>query len=281
MKALSISIFLTALLVFFIACDKVKNPRLVTQSNTGNTVTHQRKVLVEDYTGHRCGNCPAAALVAEQLEKDNKGKVFVVAVHAGFFSNTNASYPTSYTTTAGNEWDGASGFDVSKSGNPNGMVNRKAYDGSLLQKETKWPSSVAQALTDTCFLTLSMDKNYDEANRKLSISVKSKFIREYPRATKVSVILLEDSIIGPHLDYSKSPSYIPDYVFMHMLRGSLNGAWGDDVKSGAAMMNDSVINTYTNFDINPAFKDHHMSVLAFVHDATTRVVLQVEKVKLK
>ena len=54
--------FIRATLAIMVAtilnsCDKVEGPvKEVLPPPSGN-----RKVLVEDYTGHRCGNCPRAA----------------------------------------------------------------------------------------------------------------------------------------------------------------------------------------------------------------------------
>src|SRR5690606_27366869 len=101
-----------------------------------SAIADSRKALLEDYTGHTCGNCPAAAESAHQLAEQYGDKLVLMAVHAGFFSRLkNPDYLTSYTTSVGNDWDGSKGFGVSAVGNPNGMVNRKAYDGSLIQKE--------------------------------------------------------------------------------------------------------------------------------------------------
>ncbi|MEO9258461.1 MAG: hypothetical protein ABI207_08765, partial [Crocinitomicaceae bacterium] len=88
-----------------VACDKIKNPYkpvsagstpgtsandstnldstlypgnwhvyLTTQwpSFTADTNT-RRNVLIEDFTGHKCPNCPIAATIAEQIETDNPG----------------------------------------------------------------------------------------------------------------------------------------------------------------------------------------------------------------
>jgi hypothetical protein len=283
MKAMKRIFFGSLLITGLFSCDKVENP--IQTGGAGNNDTTSapliRKVLLEDYTGHQCGNCPAAALVAENLYSQYKGKVITLAVHAGFFARTNATYNTSYTTTVGNEWDGSSGFNVSAAGNPNGLVNRKDFGGGMIQKETKWSASVATALTDPYILSLELTKNYNESNRLLNLTVKSTFKNTYPNPTKLSVVLAEDSIIGDQKDYSKTPDHVPNYVFMHMLRASLNGSWGDDVKTSEAQANESFTKTFSNYNVNSAFNDKHIYIIAFVYDATSKEVLQVEKIKLR
>jgi thiol-disulfide isomerase/thioredoxin len=277
MKKLALLFVSVLVITLFIRCDKVD---IAAQDTTPKPNT--RKVLIEDYTGHQCGNCPPAAHVAEELQKKYGDKVVIISVHAGFFSKLNSEYPTSYTCTTGNDWDASAGFGVSNAGNPNGMINRKDYGGSgLIQKETKWAASVALASQDMEFCDMTLSTSYDANTRKLNTSVKTKFRRSYPNNTKLCVVFTEDSIIGAQKDYSKSPDLIPNYVFDNMLRGSINGSWGVNLKSPPIQWNDSIIVSYPNFDLDTKLNDKHVNVVAFVYDATTREVIQVEKAKIR
>lgn len=270
--------------MIFASCDKVEYPAesVKTDKDSTNGQVYVRKVLLEDYTGHKCGNCPAAAIVAENLYEQYKGKVVTVAVHAGFFAKTSQTHPASYTTTAGNDWDGSTGFAVSAVGNPNGMVNRKNYNGNgLIQKETKWPTTVSLALSDTYILGLTIKPSYNESTRMLSTDVSAKFKTAYPNNVKLNLIIIEDSIIGPQTDYSKNPDYVPNYVFMHMLRESINGSWGTDLKVTPIAAKDSVKVSFNSFPIKSTFNDKQLYLVAFAYDATNKEVLQVEKVKMK
>jgi thiol-disulfide isomerase/thioredoxin len=278
------------LISFLTSCDKVKDPIQHSSGAAVDSAVYVRKVLVEDYTGHYCGNCPPAAVVAENLAKQYENKIVIISVHAGFFAKLYPGYPTSFTTTAGNEWDGNgtnAGFGISGGvGNPSGMVNRKDYtaSGSLAQKETKWPTSVSLALNDTYILGLDLKTNYDPSLRALNTSIKAKFKTSYQNPIKLSVVLTEDSIIDAQKDYDKTPDLVPNYVFMHMLRGAINGTWGDTLKKisdGPLLANDSISVNYPNFSINTKFNDKQLYVVAFAYDAVSKEVLQVEKVKIR
>ncbi|MDX2173594.1 MAG: Omp28 family outer membrane lipoprotein [Bacteroidota bacterium] len=275
-----ILVFVSILSISIVSCDKVSHA-----AQTSEVKPNTRNILLEDYTGHQCGNCPNAARVAEQLQAKYGDKLIVIAVHAGFFTRLNTEFVTSYTCQAGNDWDASTGgFGVSAAGNPNGMVNRKNYaDNGLIQKETKWATTVSLASSDIEFCDLFLTTSYDALTRKLNTSVKTKFRRSYPNNTKLCVVFTEDSVIGPQKDYSLAPNpdVIHDYEFMHMLRGSINGSWGETLKNAPIKYQDSVTLSYPNFALEPKFKDKNVSVIAFVYDATTREVLQVEKAKIK
>jgi hypothetical protein len=209
--------------------------------------------------------------------------VIVIAVHAGGFAKTAKYYTTSYTTTAGNDWDGTAGFNISLgAGNPNGMVNRKNYGSGLIQGHSKWSSSVSVATKDPFILKLNVIPSYNAESRMLNTTVKATFKKPYEADTKLCVVLTEDSIIGPQKDYNPElPSdYIAKYVFMHMLRDALNGSWGQTLKTAPVMANDSINISIPSYEVSSTFQDKHLSVVAFVYDATTREV-QVEKVKMR
>lgn len=264
--------------LIFISCDKIKDA-----PENSTIKPNTRKILLEDYTGHQCGNCPAAAGVAEELSKKYGDKLILIAVHAGFFTRLNSEFVTSYTCTTGNDWDAASGFGISASaGNPNGMINRKNYaDNGRIQKETKWSTSVSLASQDVEFCDMFLSAGYDPTTRKLNTTVKTKFRRSYPNNTKLCVVFTEDSIIGPQKDYRRNPDVIEEYEFMHMLRGSINGSWGADLKAAPIKYQDSVIVSYPNFSLDSKFVDKNVTVIAFVYDAISKEVLQVEKVKIR
>src|ERR1700741_709431 len=119
MKKTILNTLLLGITALFTACDFVQdaNPPLTPTDNTGNNSNIiYRKVLVEDYTGHKCGNCPAAADVLKDLETQYAGKIVPLAIHAGFFANTNTQYPTNFANADGNAYD--TQFGISTAGNP-------------------------------------------------------------------------------------------------------------------------------------------------------------------
>lgn len=284
------TIFLGLFLIFIsFSCDKVTDPivkknvvvgeNFITKSNAN--VSHFKKVLLEDYTGHTCGYCPPAAEVAHEMATKYQDTIVIIAVHAGSFSEVKLpDYPNSFTTTASVDWDK---YFIGLQGNPNGMVNRKVFGTGTnpVQKESKWPSSIALDKKEPMVVKLDVTTKYDTTLRSLSAEVRAKFLSSYQNETKLSVVLTEDEIIGPQKDYRKTPNKVPDFKFEHMLRGSLNGSWGDVLKSGPIATNDSALTSYPNLGLDSAFNDKHVYVVVFAYDAVTRKVLQAEKVKIR
>ncbi|MBS1635131.1 MAG: Omp28-related outer membrane protein [Bacteroidetes bacterium] len=276
--------FIAASAFAFLGCDYVNKPTSVTPGGgttpTPNVVT--RKVLVEDYTGHECGNCPAAAIKGQDLENLYHDQVVLLAVHAGYFADPAAApFTDDFRCTAGTDWD--TFFGISQgAGNPNGMINRKDYPaGTHIKNHNNWAAETSPFINQAADVKLSITPNYNTSAKTLDVSVKSKFIHALSANYKLSVVLAEDSIVGAQKDYSQNPSVITNYLFMHVLRGGINGSWGDPVNTAAVAANDSITKSYTGFAINPLYNENRLHVIAFLYNAATYEVIQVEEVKMK
>lgn len=294
MRTFISSIVLGLALVGLNSCDKVEQPTIVKNNSTtvgsGSTVDSVtnysqsgfKKTLLEDYTGHKCGNCPAAARLASSLTAQYQSSLVVIAVHAGFFSKTNTQFPQSFTCTAGNDWDGSAGFNVSGQGNPNGMVNRKQYPGFQKVHKDTWATTVGLAQADPFIVKLDVMSKYDKATRGLNVETKLTFLQAYANNVKLQLVLTEDSIVAPQLDYAQVPDdYVEEYEFEHMLRGAINGSWGEVAKTAPITALSTATITNSGFAVDAAFNDKHLYLVVFAYDETTKEVLQVEKLKIR
>jgi hypothetical protein len=247
----------------------------------------QKKALVEDYTGHKCGNCPQAAIVLKNLETTYPGKIVPLAIHAGFFATTNASYPTNLQTTAGTAYD--SQFGNSAAGNPNGLVNRVGYGtGGFIKAYTNWGTEVVAQIAQTPKFQLILKYKYNTGTLKLNADVKVKSLASNTGIYKVVILLTEDKIVAEQLDYSLpvGSQTVLNYEFNHVLRGAINSEWGDVVFSGGAALNATQTVSKTNFQINSTYVPSHCHIVAYIYDAdptspTYYEVLQSEELELK
>jgi thiol-disulfide isomerase/thioredoxin len=292
MKKLLLVLSLPVLLIT--ACDKIKNPIEIRDTVVGKTfitksnknVSGFYKVLLEDYTGATCGNCPKAAHVADTLAIQYGNKIVVVAVHAGGYAVPELPhYPNYYGTPAGETWfkNQPIGFGFATAGNPNGMINRKIYPGNnLIVAYTKWKSTVPYALLNDPFrVKLDVTTNYDPDVRALNTNIMATFLSDYPNDVKLSALLLEDDIDGHQKDYRYFPDLDTTYVFHDMLRASLKDTWGDILKTAPIYQDDIDSLSYQGFPVDSKYNDKKLSVVVFAYDAQTLEVLQVEKVKIR
>jgi hypothetical protein len=298
-------VFIVVGLVFFVACDKVKNPNqnpdAVINSSCNitphivktNTLTSGfRKVLIEDYTGHTCGNCPGAARNLEAKEAIYKDSLIVMAVHAGnaYAPPELPDYPDDFRTPSSNDWDQFLGIGGL---NPRVCINRaqNPYPQSPGTLASLIPANLHKPQTAKLDVTTYLDtvKNY------LNVKVKTTFKTAWTNSVKLVLVMMQDSIIAHQKDYFPATSAnlcvsgnvecVCNYVFNGVCRGTINGSWGDLVKAGPIAANDTITNTTSCYKVNP-YKDvkadiKHLSVVAFVYDDVTKEILQSEKVMIK
>ena len=270
--------------VMIVSCDFVHNanPKIEPTFN-GNTSVIYKKILVEDYTGHKCGNCPIAADVLKSLESQYSGKIVPLAIHAGFFANINTTYPTDFRTTAGNAYD--TQFGISTAGNPNGLINRLGYgSGGFIKAYSVWGSEISQQITQAAKFEIKIKNNYTAGSGNLNTDITVRSLANNNGVYKLVVLLSEDSIIAEQLDY-RLPSgsqFVPNYEFNHVLRGAINSEWGDAIFTTSANLNDSVVKSFPSFTINSTYKASKCHVIAYLYDAdpsspTYYEVLQAEE----
>ncbi len=283
MKTINYS-FILFISVFIIntSCDYVQDVR---DPNIAK-IEGNRKVLVEDYTGHKCGNCPAAADTLSYLENKYAGKIIPLAIHAGFFAAVSSSYPTDLRSTVGNAYD--TEFGISSAGNPNGLINRVGYgSGGFIKAYTLWESEIVQMLTTAAKFEIKINNSFTSSNNNLNTAITVKSLANNSGHYKLVVLLTEDSIIAEQLDYRLQGNQVrSNYEFNHVLRGAINSTWGDQIFSSGAVINDSIVKSYTNYTINNNYNPAKCHVIAYVYDAdpsspTYYEVLQVEEKYVK
>ncbi|MCG3167732.1 MAG: hypothetical protein POELPBGB_03527 [Bacteroidia bacterium] len=283
---------LAAFIFSFSACDIIEPP--YTEGNGVDTVlcppqdfetvtNHTRKILVEDYTGHTCGNCPRAAETAASLINTYGEQVVVMAVHVGFFAqpknNPDSSYAADYRTEFGNELNTFFGNDAA--GLPNGMVNRKPMGGSSpILSYNSWTSAVNAEVALAPVADIYIKPQYNQAGNTACADVKVEFLSALSGEYKLSVFLTEDSVINWQKDYDATPSDIPDYVHRHMLRTSFNGTWGEIIGTAPIAAGSSDIKRYS-ITLNSGWNSEHLHIVAFVYNTATYEVIQAEEISLR
>jgi thiol-disulfide isomerase/thioredoxin len=284
MKSIVVYItFISISLAFCLGCDYVKNVK----DPEAPKIESSRKVLIEDYTGHKCGNCPAAAIALKYLENKYPSNVVPLAIHAGFFATVNSTYTTNLQTTDGNAYD--SQFGNSAAGNPNGLINRVGYGtGGFIKSYTSWESELVKLLLTQARFEIKIKNSFSLTSSKLNTSITVKSLTNNSGKYKLVVLLSEDSIIAEQLDYTlpSGSQFISNYQFNHVLRGAVNSTWGDAIFTIGAVSNDSIVKSYTNFSLNPLYNPAKCHVIAYVYDAdplspTYYEILQVEEAKVK
>lgn len=282
MKGLKLGFGLLLFAIALQSCDQIDDPIIpVTTAYQADLygpapdftpIAAEQHVLIEDFTAHQCGNCPAAAIIADNILASHPDHVAVMAIHAGSLAATDDDhFDTDWTTEEGNVfWD-----QLSFQANPLGRINRVGGPGNFFAP-AQWEEQVTNLLdADAAALGLEVVTEWVPEADHLNIHVHGSFVDAVSGPISLAVLILESGIIDYQLDYASDPEVVEDYEFNHVLRGSVTGALGlgfGEVAAGAEAGDEAVSSfTYTwpaAWDINNAI------VLAVVSDADG-VVLNV------
>ena len=279
-----INLIAAALLFFLSACDKVEGPYGTSGNNNNNTSDSVlKKVLVEDFTGHTCQACPRAHREATRLKGVFREQMVVIAVHADFWAEpypSGAPYFTyDFRTPVATQI--TTDFGVIGQPFPKGMVNRKLNPTTgtpFVLDWGNWEGKINDLLQEPAEAGLKITPDYDTASRTMTASVEVKMLSVNPDAMELAVYFIEDSIVNWQKDQDANPANVQNYVHNHVLRGSLNGTYGESL--GVLAEGQTVTKSYsaplTPNDAVPG----KISLVAILSNSSTKEIIQVEEVQL-
>jgi hypothetical protein len=269
------------LITTLLSCDIVEGPYAKKKGGTNDTTEQVvRKILIEDFTGHQCGNCPRAAEALKAIEELYPGQIVSLGVHVGFFAEPNAtgSYTADYRSETGNELDQYFGNSVA--GLPNGLINRISFDNNSIVQYTDWSSKAAQQITLPPDAWIDLNPQYSAASRSLQVSADVDILTAIDDSLHLAFYLSEDNVVSPQKDYSLTPSTILNYTHRHVLRGSMNGTWGLPLVSGSTFAAGSTYSANASFTLPANWNENNVTVVAILFKANSKEVVQAEDVKI-
>lgn len=288
MKKFIFFVFIVSCLIA--SCDKIEPPFLSDNNETDTTLcpvptfpafsNPQKKVLLEEFTGHKCPNCPSGAATIHTLLEDYPNKLFAVAIHAGFFATADASgdFTANYIIPEGEEL--ATYFNVIF--NPIGMVNRKKFNNEFLVNPGDWNTAISNIISESPKMHLQIINEMRPQDSSYCIHTKVNFLENMQGNFNLCVIITEDSVASPQKtnDAVNYPSgVITDYKHQHVFRKSLSSTWGKNIASGNVYADSSYVQTY-RLILNPAWHPEHLDVISFVYNTDTEEIIQTEKTSL-
>lgn len=294
------------------ACDVVDSPTRAIVTSTLTPVEQARldsaeathaapaltqNVLIEDYTGQYCGNCPRAAHMADSMRQKYPGRVIVTEVHVtDYFAAPRLPHfpidfrvpdltqplPNTLVSSAITQ-----AFDLDNRGLPQGAVNRSPFtaaNNDPVATFSLWPGVVTTQLALAPTVELRTTLLYNRTTRLLRLKAATKYLTSMTgRNMRLGITVVEDSLMGAQKDYSlnrvANPDQITDnYEHHNVMRAALAGTFGTLQIAGPAA--GQQFSNYLGYTLPAAWNDRHCSVIVYVADADTRQIVQVIQTKL-
>ena len=280
-------IFIISLIFLTNSCDIIEGPYM---TDADLYVNSEKKVLIEDFTGHRCTGCPTATKEISAIQEIYGNQVIAIAIHpsgAGFFTQPEdpdeEEFQYDWRTSWGDNWGETFlvlGYDL-----PKGMVNRIGDQYKILDSG-EWAAVVADELKK------EVDYKIDITSDANSVTLRTEIQNDINGNFKYVVCLTESNIINWQKDGTLN---VEDYEHNHVLRTVLAD---EELSSSTNYSAGQIIDKTISYDlialeqlnIDYSFQNEqygngnaggwnasNMSVVAYIYNDITKEILQVEE----
>lgn len=175
-----------------------------------------KKVLVEDYTGVQCPNCPAAATLLKNYDDAHPDKIVVVGLHSGSLTTPieNESKHDFRNNDVQSMIINYLGGNVSSK--PAAAIDRTPLSGTIFSSNiNEWTGFIDQRAALSSPVNISLESHYDTATQKVTVKVKITYTQEVTKQQNLSVWVTESNIVDAQINQTQ---HIPDYVHNHVFR---------------------------------------------------------------
>jgi hypothetical protein len=176
-------------------------------------------ILIEEFTGVKCVNCPRAHDLISNLQTAYPGRVLAAGIHTGFYA---APYSgrIDFRISEGPALEQLLGGTL---GYPAGAVNRTRFPGEnlMLISDQKWSGHVNDLMDDSALVRISMPQSlYNASTDRMEGRIKVQWCEELSQnpvsnPVYLSLYLLQNNLIDWQLNSGGIDS---QYVHRHVVR---------------------------------------------------------------
>ena len=275
------------------SCDIVETPYMNTENISQidtNSNNYVKKVLIEDFTGHLCPNCPQAATEIEAIHDIYGEQIIAIAIHVT--KSFARPYPASqapnfqydFRTSWGDDLDNL--FDISSAGLPRDMVNRTGYPDNHKLGKDEWANAVTNELNKEINFGIMINSSNN------NINITTQVLNNISGSYNLVVCLTESGIINWQKDGTEN---IENYEHNHILRSvlldealssNINYETNQEIQKNITYNLTELEEYNIDYSTNVAelgngnagnWNSNNMSIVAYIYNTNTKEVVQVEQ----
>lgn len=208
----------------------------------------RRVVLLEDFTGQRCTNCPTATIVIEQLQEAYGDALVAVGIHGGPLAFAGTAKVPGLKTETGDTYYSHWNLEYQ----PVGLVDRH---GAVNYPD--WAAEVRRETAKPAPLWLEGSATADNGTVTITVSARG---ADATVTGKLQAWLIEDGITA--LQLMPDGSANQQYTHNHVFRTAVNGIWGENI----TVRNAETEQRTLTLPLQPEWKAENLSVVCFVYN---------------
>ena len=210
----------------------------------------KRRVLLEDFTGQRCVNCPKASDEIKALQEQyGEDHVIAVGIHSGPLGFYTKGDYLGLSTEVGDEYYDHWALEYQ----PVGLIDR----GAPLEY-TAWNARIREELEKTA--PVEIDIELHQKDNQLTVQAEVMGI-DGTTSGKLQLWLTEDGITAFQMMPDGTRNM--EYIHRHVFRAAINGTWGESVSVAEG---ETITTKDYLFTIPEGWNADRLSVVAFVYN---------------
>jgi len=222
------------------ACDNVEEPERYIPIEVPKS---DKVILIEEFTGSRCPNCPKGAETVAALHAQYGDQVIAVSLYPEQLAQLTRPFPNNVDLRSQIATDLFAQYNKDNA-LPAAMFNRESVNGVVLHKDVPtWGSIVTNLFNKDAFAPANIElaTKYDATTRELTVNYDCLLTQDISDAVSFQIYVVENGITSRQ---SSTSGIIDNYVNNHVLRAGLNGTWGEDL-GGNLKQGDKITDSVT------------------------------------
>ena len=229
----------------------------------GSEINFVKRVLIEDYTGTWCGNCPRVSHAIE-LARAQSEYVVPVGIHRSSSNPADAAYdPYNFDSSA-----------------LEAVLNMSGYPKALLNRMTRWQPLEQNNITQVINLTqgdnpkLGLSITNEVTTTNINIDINVKFSQDFENL-KLVVYVLENGLIYDQVNYTAfygGLPYIHDFQHEHVLKACLTPLFGEPIASEETKVGNTYTKTFSIAIPSNITNSNNLEFVAFVTGADNKAI---------
>ncbi len=237
-----------------------------------------KKVLLEEFTGVNCNNCPKGHEAVHDIEAAMGDTLVAVSIqNDNPLAKPFEGYPD-FRTEEGIQLSQALGGSFAI---PCASIDRVLFPGQnqvVLYSKNSWKTFAQKEAKRSVPCNVNIETQYNEISRKSVIHVEVHFLEDVDTSCNLSIMVIEDHIISPQRMPDNSVD--SNYDHRNTLRDMLTPTFGSIVNN-TTERGRVVVREY-EYDVPEDFQADELKIVAFVHYiGSSQRVLQAAAAPLK
>ena len=275
----AIPILLSLLLCSFTACkDWEQTVELPTNNNSTDS---KRIVVMEEFTGASCVNCPAGIAISNAIAETYPDNVILIGVHSKILGAPATKGQVDLRTPDAQAIEDFLGSWLAK---PEAAINRlyqTAGQSFRIGNPDSWKSFVDAELKKSPEVDIKIKSRFDEATRLLQVDLTVTALKQIDHAIHLHCGITQSGIIADQLD--NQTGKLVGFEHNHVLLKLLSAVSGDPLANSAS--NQQTFTKSYQFTLpqdSILWNAAHCDVFGYVsQDATAKYILQGAETKIQ